>query len=387
MIVNRYTRINSGPVTVAPDFLGLAFFGYPVLTGGDYSTERPTNLPYSLTYNNDWQKWGRSPTTWQAMEPSPGVYNFDAMDVWVDGHARDGTALCWSCLYMPSFYSANPTQVSQLGGVGPGSGGPLTADGRVGWYNFVFAVISRYVARGTPLKYFQCWEEPWWPVNFLRGYWWGTREELVDLAWIAYQAAKAADPNIVVVGVSDSINLDWAPSFGSFYPSVRGWDTYDLQGLDSFDHWPTNFPRGLGEPATVKGESNSIAFLIKELKQNQGSNFKPVFVTSMALNTDGRGVIGDYLRSQTPAYRKMLFGRSLMQFAALGCSNVIPYSYDGWQVEGKFNIGDFMNDTSGVVAAFVEFSNAFVGKTLVHCGVRPDGRMRAVFSDSTAYEL
>ena len=415
---------------------------------------------------------------WAGIEQTQGVYNWTQLDLFIAGNAAAGKTICYSMLYIPSFYSQNQyvggNQTPSLGL--HGYGGPLTTSGSpsgfTGLTNFITALVARYKAKGTPIKYWQTYEEPSYPVTFnlvnqnattnqgaasttitmtntsgivagmfakdtsgfipgnttvvsvtantsivitktptspilttnplyfssATGYFWGSASQLVDLAYVAYQAVKAADPSIIVWGpsaVGPAIPGNWVTVAGTTYPAVIGAQTFDHYAVDEFGTWPTNFPRGYdplqplysGDGLLIPG----ITAFTAQIKANLGVNFKPLVNSSCGFSFNGQGPAAAAFRAMTALQRKQYVARTYLEYAANGYQKVLGYGGDAntYIAGGNSEIwfGDFVNDTTGVIAGINEVAAAIVGKTMTYLGVRADGQMYATFSDGTTYTV
>jgi hypothetical protein len=430
MIVNPYRPLTSGPVTVPANFCGMCWYGYPNPPTGNTPVTASPSLNYKLTYSNDWGGLGSinlwtgpnnvTPIHWSQIEKTQGVYTWTFFDAWVLGNKARGIDLCYSPMFMPTFYSANPA-VDSSNFFGLGSGGPLTSLGRTGYANFITAVLNRAISLGYRFKYYQAWEEPWWPVTNNagknNGYWWGTQGDLVDLAYIGYNAAKAVDPNIIVLSCSASPNAsrpeEWINNAGTVNTGIKGYQTYDWIGVDIFGAVPTNWPQS--NPNTTSppwgneilgGGDGSTYFCQMPLHQQTWTEAvyqcrhdtllydvtkpnAPIALTSFGFSDIGNGLMATWFRGLTATQRYQWMARSLLECAAVGVQFVIVYGGDAWTFTSNSYIfsGDFINDTNGVIKAFNEIAANVAGKTMTFCGVTGDGVMTAFFNDGSTYTV
>jgi hypothetical protein len=416
-VYSEYRPLNLSPVTVPSDFCGIAMHSYP--SGADYGPYNPPTLvKYKTTYNNDWRCQPNGPSAqscnWFDIETSAGVYNWTPLDTWAAGHAANGATLCYSNVCMPSFYSVNAaTQYTPAtGGGGPFFGimGPLSTGGGTpgagvggGLYNFVFNAIRRCIARGNPLKYWQVWSEPdtagTTHVSTGVSTWWGTPGQMVDLAYWSYLAAKAADPNIMVLAPapldsSGNPSASWFFSTAGTQTGVFGYQTCDEFGFDIFDVGPPNFQWGIdtANPVRKLKQPTDISYWISQLTSQMGGNVKPISITSLGLTAGVNyptNPMQSYVFSQTPLWRKQWMARTMLACAAMGVKRVILWNYDHYVWTSNnlaYYFTDFVNDgTGGVTAGFNDIANNVAGKTITFCGVRGDGKMFASFSDGSSY--
>jgi hypothetical protein len=143
--------------------------------------------------------WGTE-TTWSAMNPSNGAYNFDTMDAWFAAAAKNGvTDFLYTFGETPAWAAGPP--MTQSCDHYPGScDAPkdLNADGTGPdqiWKDFVTVVVKHANGR---IKYWEVWNEPdigieWTPTNPQMPY-----AQLIRMAKDAYAIIKANCPTCQV---------------------------------------------------------------------------------------------------------------------------------------------------------------------------------------------
>lgn len=418
MIFNANTPLGTTmPVTVPADFAGAHFFGWPLLASatGWTNVPKPTNLNCKVSYLFDWQGIAGGSLTWNTVEPTQGNYVWTDLDVFIADQANRGLSITYYLHFMPAWASANPTQASSITGANAGSGGPLTSTGRTGLTNHITAVINRYKAKGTPIKYLSIWEEPSIPTTLGLGTWWGTAGDLVDLSYTVYAAAKAADSTITLLAPSSASNNygpnTWITSTGTVNTGVHGYDTYDWYSVDMFGYAPTAFQWGddmtqakfINQTSIING-SQSISTLINSCNTQMGAHVKPIAMVSGGYTGAWSPYAANILalfRGKPALFRKQYIARSMLEAAALGMKQWVWYGVDADYTLGiatglpigttpantdEFS-GDFLADTNGVIAGFNEAASAISGKTMTFCGYKGDGSMFAAFNDGSTYSI
>jgi hypothetical protein len=126
-------------------------------------------------------------TTWTALEPLKGVWNFDPLDQWVAAAQADGVPdIILTLGQTPAWASSDPSQVNYVG-----AGAPAPPTDIQNWRDYIRAVPERYKGR---IRYYEIWNEPNDTLYFT-----GTVDQLVDLTREAYQILKAVDPKNTVI--------------------------------------------------------------------------------------------------------------------------------------------------------------------------------------------
>lgn len=159
--------------------------------------------------------------TWQDIETSPGVYDWDRLDTLVRLAQQHHTQVMLVLAMTPSFYSSTPSL-------------PPTDLGH--YRDFVTAVMTRYRdfegSRGI-LQY-QVWNEGNVPT-----FWTGTPHQLAQLTRIVDQVRDQVDPAATVVAPSFAVRLRFQRRWMSQYVAQRVggqpvWRFYDVGALSLY---------------------------------------------------------------------------------------------------------------------------------------------------------
>ncbi len=222
-------------------------------------------------------------TSWGALEPEKGKFDWHSLDTWVSQSQAHHVALDYVFLNTPQWASTRPSESCNRGPHGCAAP-PNPED----WDQFVTAVVTRYKGK---ISSYELWNEP-----NASGYWTGTPQQMVDMASRAYRIIKSVDPGAVVVCPSASstgwpspadVWLDqYLSAGGGKYADVIGWHGYsgrnDRPSLPPEDlvkqinvmkavlarHHLSNLPLwntegGWGKNAQLPSEDEQADFLVK----------------------------------------------------------------------------------------------------------------------------
>lgn len=180
---------------------------------------------------------------WSKIEYSPGLYDWEDMDKWVDTHHQAGRDMLHVLWGTPKFYSARP---NEIGAYGEGSlGASAEPSDMTRWSAYCTAVARRYVGK---IKYYDVWNEPNEsnngsdlpnPTNPC--YFTGTFSKLAEIVRLASQSIKAVDPGAKIL-----------------CPAVTNWKPTAGQSAESYFVGMLNAPTGDGS-TTMKDWVDIIA--------------------------------------------------------------------------------------------------------------------------------
>ena len=134
---------------------------------------------------------------WSRVEPVQGEFDYSAADIYADYMEEHGYETMAVLGYPPKWASLEPSDEKRTQGLKfsalPERWQPRDKEE---WANYIRTTVSRYKGR---IKYWEIYNE----INFIFPYsaqtFSGTKEDYYELLHIAYQEAKKADPDCVVV--------------------------------------------------------------------------------------------------------------------------------------------------------------------------------------------
>jgi hypothetical protein len=209
--------------------------------------------------------------------------------------------------------------------------------------DFVSAVVSRYRGR---IRYYQLWNEPniypeWgvYPIN---------PEDYVELLKAGAEAARAADPDVVIIAGALAATIDLQPNATPDRQSLsdliflqRMYDAgaapyFDIMAVQGYGLWsgPTDtrmHPRVL---------NISHHLYIRDLMVKNGDAHKPIWISEMNWNAAPEGVEPRYGRvtpEQQARYLPLAYQRVLDEWPWVGVANTwyLKRATDQWEQEGK----------------------------------------------------
>lgn len=145
-------------------------------------------------------------TTWGAIEPKEGQFDWHGLDTWVAASQAHHVELDYLFLNTPQWASTRPEEKCNRGMIGCAA--PPTDKA---WVSFVTTLVKRYKGR---ISSYEMWNEP----NAI-GFYTGTAAEMAHLVSLAYPIIKSSDPQAIVVSPA---------------PSSTGWPT-------PYDTWMNEF--------------------------------------------------------------------------------------------------------------------------------------------------
>ena len=183
--------LSRGRVKVCSDEVNLAVI--PRVDLGAVSDSSPFGIhkgdltewpPIGAKWNRLWD----TGDTWNRMQRHEGPIDFSKQDVKVHDAGRHGVNLLFVFAYTPTWASAHPDWPHYTGGGAAAAPRDINT-----WANYVSEVVSRYKGQ---IEHFEVWNEP------NAGFFKGTVQEYAQLLSSAYQAAKRANPDCTVLGIS-----------------------------------------------------------------------------------------------------------------------------------------------------------------------------------------
>jgi len=177
---------------ISPDFFGMHV--------NDLSNPWPTTV--GIQFKN-YRTHNSSATLWSQLNPSPGVYDWQWLDVALQKSEQYGSQVDFNFYFTPSWASSSPS-----GACGGNNGGcfppnDLNADGS-GTDQHVkdfMTALMKHVGAGK-FKYIEVWNE------FNNGIEWsGSIAQLVRITKDVSAIAKSYDPNVKIIGPAET--GDW----------------------------------------------------------------------------------------------------------------------------------------------------------------------------------
>ena len=209
--------------------------------------------------------------------------------------------------------------------------------------DFVTAVVSRYQGR---IRYYQLWNEPniypeWghYPID---------PEAYVALLKAGAEAARAADPNVIIIAGALAATIDLQPnaipdrqSLSDLIFLQRMYDAgaapyFDIMAVQGYGLWsgPTDtrmHPRVL---------NISHHLYIRDLMVQNGDSHKPIWISEMNWNVAPEGIEPRYGRvtpEQQARYLPLAYARVLYDWPWIGVANAwyLKRATDQWEQQGE----------------------------------------------------
>ncbi|MFN8475127.1 MAG: O-antigen ligase family protein [Anaerolineae bacterium] len=216
-------------------------------------------------------QWIRQPVEWAAVEPTPGAYDWAALDRVVDSAAERGLGVVLTLAGAPAWARKPLDQ---------GAPGALPADPAT-YARFVTQVMNRYRGRVAAV---QVWDSP----NLATG---PNREHVqprqyVALLKAAYEAAKAADPGVIVLGGGLAPTTENTPSnqddvryLETLYRAGAG-QYFDALAIKPYGFW--SGPDDRRVDANVLNFSRAV--LLRDIMARYGDASKPAWAVEWGWN-------------------------------------------------------------------------------------------------------
>lgn len=305
------TTLSATPVRVLPNFFGLHIKKrtHDSLVDISFGTVR--------SHDNENGKF-----RWQHIEPSDNVWDFAAVDSWVDAHYKAGKDLVFTLFGTPAWASARPTEQGIYGEFNKGLQAEPDPTKMDRWDRFCAKVAARYAGK---IKYYEVWNEPNYNNNgtttthATEFFFSGTFAKLSEMARRANQSIKAVDPTAKIIAPPV---MNWNVLPGQ---SAETYFTGMLAASDGATGTMKDWVDILGVHLYVSGNSiTSIPLMIDRInaaKVTAGVTSKEVW------DTESAPFAPDII--DMASYKANLYmARFMLVTASLGIARTIYYQYD-----------------------------------------------------------
>lgn len=185
-------------ITTSPVLVATKFFGAHIKYRSN-DTQSECSIGTVRSHDLDGGK-----ARWQYIETSDNVWDFAALDNWVNVHYAAGRDILFTLFGTPTWASARPTEE---GAYGPSNLGIQAEPSDMSkWDRFCAKIAMRYLGK---IKYYEVWNEPNYNNDGVSVtadglsskvfYFSGTFAKLAEMVRRANQAIKAVDPTAKIV--------------------------------------------------------------------------------------------------------------------------------------------------------------------------------------------
>lgn len=177
---------------ISSEYFGMIFHGLVPLPSGKYPTTQWPRPPVNFASIRLWD----TTTRWADIAPSPGQWEFERLDRFVDVAARHGAEVVYVLGSTPRWASARPDESCPYG-----LGCSAEPVRMAHWEEYVRRVAYRYRGR---IRAYELWNEPNVVDNFpsrsaMKGYFFtGSVAQLVEMARIARKVLDEVDPGAIL---------------------------------------------------------------------------------------------------------------------------------------------------------------------------------------------
>jgi hypothetical protein len=357
-------------------------------------------------------------TRWSTIETAPGVYSeaaLAALDSIITFQRQNNVAVYMGLYGTPVFYAGSTPNPTYADNVTKGPWNALVGEcanptSLSAVSEFVALLLNRYnkaggawfdsygETLGPGIQAWETWNEPnmsslslgnlnstgsgWKSSSF----YWGTKEQLVDLAYTQYAAIKSIDTSVVITspGFSNLAPQLLAKVFLETVGAVTGKtgaESCDALAWHPYEHNPPGYKYGSWTNDIIYGTAG-IANMsaVQELL----STNKDLWMSEFGVDGGGVSTTVQSWYAEPADFRRTWMLRFLMVSSALGVKTVCPWH---WQQtsDTQGNSGDWQGDTLGVQAAYRDFYANVVGKTIATCRYVMGGEVSLSFDDGTVF--
>ncbi len=209
--------------------------------------------------------------------------------------------------------------------------------------DFVSAVVSRYRGR---IQYYQLWNEPniypeWgvYPIS---------PEQYTDLLKAGATAARAADPDVVIISGALAATIELSPNAPAGANNLndliflqRMYDAgaapyFDIVALQGYGLWSGPTDRRM-HPRVLNIAHHQF---VRDLMVKNGDAQKPIWLAEMNWNAAPDGVPPNYGKvtlAEQARYLPLAYARIQQEWPWIGVANTwyLKRATDAWETEGK----------------------------------------------------
>lgn len=380
------TVIRSTAFQIPPEFVGLHIYRWP--RDNDSSTPNNSTAP-TFSYGL-FRSMAYIGSNWVSIHrgSNPANWTWSQTDEMVKAHSDRGVPICYTIAYTPAHLASLPDYPSPFPSW-PGASSMPTSMSELAL--FVRTLLQRYNTGGQrKITALEIWNEPmidgtnYTVAGGATAFWVGSvtgnsasertkrLDELALLHKTVAVAAKGVDSSIQIVGPG------WSPGGNAVVSSY--WTAYynraistggtPLQYTDVFGCHPYSGAGTSGSGATSATMINTVTSAYRTCA-NAVNPSLPLWGTEA----------GNEGSSVTLDQHATIIKRKAMLAAGAGMASIHWYAYEDDQYLGN----PYQNSVPR--AALAELTTRMVGRTMTRCSILSNGKVWAVFSDGTVWEV
>ena len=314
--------------------------GGTVLTGG-----APTRLTFGMHVGQiDGGAWPtvsvgtfriwNGDSTWGALEPQPGQWDFRRLDARVELARSRGASVLLVLSHPPTWASTRPDLEAY-------GGSPAPPRDMAKWRNYVHTVAARYAGR---IEAYEIWNEPNLAQFFV-----GSPQQLGELTRAASEEINAVDSRALVVSAGFSARTGGAESYFRAYVASGIASAIDVVGIHIYPY------PGSGPESMV-----GLAQRFRSIANGSGLSSKPMWNTEI-----GYGRTPDYIVSESAAASLVL--RTYLVLPAAGLVRNYWYMWDDRQFIGLYLVGSDRRSPTAAAYRFQDAQHWLAGADLDSC--------------------
>jgi hypothetical protein len=237
-------------------------------------------------------------TSWPFIEQVQGVFNWTALDEYVQVAQEHGLSFYWTNANIPPWAAADQNSCSYYQGTKIKACTSMVNNIQY-LDDFINALVGRYQGK---IQMYELWNEPNVPNVFT-----GTIPQMVELTQHVYADVRAGDPSALIAGPSSS-GANWLESYFK-QGGPEGVDMIDLHGYPNVGL--NDVPEAIVAFRNVNWRINMAAI---------GLQGKPIW--------DSENSWGGPNANQDPDFRASFVARSLLEHWSVGMPEAFWYGWD-----------------------------------------------------------